>query len=94
LEAKGNTVEIIIPPNGAKPSVLSELANAGVKVKTISTIYMHAKMIVGSKIGFIGSENFTTTSMTYNREVGILIDSRSDMKALSDAFNEDWNDAK
>lgn len=94
LEAKGNAVEIITPPSGAKPAVLSELATAGVRVKTINSIYMHAKMIVGGNVAFIGSENFTTTSLQYNREIGILLTAPDDIKVLSKTFDTDWLSAK
>ena len=94
LESKGSAAEIIIPPDGAKPFILSELAADGVQVRTISGIRMHAKMIVGGKVAFIGSENFTITSLKYNREIGVLLNNSADMKTLSTTFQIDWDSAQ
>ncbi len=94
LESKGSAAEIIIPPDGGKPRVLSELAAAGVQVRKIKGIRMHAKMIIGSQVAFIGSENFTTTSLKYNRELGILLNNSADMKPLSMTFQIDWDNAQ
>jgi phosphatidylserine/phosphatidylglycerophosphate/cardiolipin synthase-like enzyme len=93
IESKGHSAEIIIPVDGAKPRVLAELLSYGVQVKTMSELYMHAKLIVGVKVDFLGSQNFTTTSLKYNREVGILVGDKSDMATLSSIFQSDWKNA-
>ena len=49
---------------------------------------MHAKMIVGNALAFVGSENFTQTSLE-NREMGVLLNG-SDLAKLQAQFNRDW----
>jgi len=50
---------------------------------------MHAKMIVGNSMAFIGSENFTQTSLEANREMGLLLNG-SNLGKLRAQFNADW----
>ncbi|WP_393972118.1 phospholipase D-like domain-containing protein [Oxyplasma meridianum] len=37
---------------------------------------MHGKFIISGNNFFIGSENFSTSSLNHNREVGIIIKKR------------------
>jgi phosphatidylserine/phosphatidylglycerophosphate/cardiolipin synthase-like enzyme len=54
---------------------------------------MHAKMIVGTKAGFIGSQNFSITSINYNREVGVIMSGRENMQILDQEFSADYSAA-
>lgn len=60
---------------------LRRLAAAGVHVMTYAPNaqrYIHAKVIiVDSQTAFVGSENFSTASLDYNRELGIVTAVRS-----------------
>jgi len=51
---------------------------------------MHAKMIVGNHLAFIGSENFTQTSLEDNREMGVLLKGWDTLK-LEKQFHSDWS---
>ena len=56
-------------------SAFSRLESAGVRVvlypDTASALYIHAKAIdVDGATSFIGSENFSTASLGYDRELG------------------------
>ena len=53
---------------------------------------MHAKMIVSKKKAFIGSENFTQTSLEDNRELGLLLNG-ADIPWLPSQFDRDWQRA-
>jgi phosphatidylserine/phosphatidylglycerophosphate/cardiolipin synthase-like enzyme len=59
-----------------------------VRVRTLATPYLHAKLITGSHEAFLGSENFTWTSLNRNREVGIVLSNpaavRLDRQCLRD----------
>jgi len=72
-------------------------------------LYIHAKMIIADSaanditntgaIGsaataFLGSENFSYTSLTKNRELGILFADPKIIKSLSATFNADWQNAQ
>ncbi len=70
---------------------LIELSKAGVRVRImpVNTNYMHAKMIYGDRV-FIGSENFSATSLNRNREVGIVFDDFIAKIRIRRSFRKDW----
>jgi phosphatidylserine/phosphatidylglycerophosphate/cardiolipin synthase-like enzyme len=95
LTNKGSLVKIILPSsisNNDKKNI-EKLIAAGVNVRLMpkSNIYMHAKMIAGGNKGFIGSENFSYSSLSKNREMGLIIHNHVSLKKLRDQFNKDWN---
>jgi cardiolipin synthase len=60
-------------------SALTSLAQHGVHVSLMSPsqVYVHAKVICAdcsttSGTLFVGSENFSTSSLSYNRELGVI----------------------
>jgi len=95
LEQKGGDVRIIVPQSisARDRRVLSELQQRGVQVRFISEPYMHAKLIITSQLAFIGSQNFSYTSLNKNREVGVLLQQPNDLKTLRDQFEQDWQHA-
>lgn len=59
---------------------ITKLRAKGIDVRTSKKPVIHAKSIlVDSKYGYIGSENFTTNSLDENREIGILLRPAPDM---------------
>jgi cardiolipin synthase len=94
LEAKGAQVEIILPKNGAKKALIDSLESYGVQVRLLSGLYLHAKVIEGAQFDFLGSENFSMTSLLDNREVGIVLNDPGYMQTLSDTFQTDWSNAQ
>jgi len=97
LAAKGSQARVIVPEglSAAEKSAAQQLAADGVEVRVLpkDPIYLHAKMIVGTEMGWIGSQNFSTTSLDENREVGIILRSADDLSAMEQAFEEDWDNA-
>lgn len=95
LEGKGADAYLIVPSKltDREQSVLGDLKSHGVHVRTIISPYMHAKMLIGTNAGFIGSQNFSRTSITENREVGVVLSSAADLRTLTSQFNEDWQSA-
>lgn len=94
-KAKTIHIRLLVPSVSqvaSNKSVLSELKAAGVEVKTISSPYMHAKMILEDNMqAYVGSVNLTTQSMDDNREVGIIISQSNSIQDLSSDFEEDWS---
>lgn len=99
LQEKAKTVHIeIIEPTekqvAANTSPTHLLEQAGVVVKTISSPYIHAKLIiVDGKKAYIGSVNFTSQSMDQNRELGILVSQQNILTTLVQDFNQDFQQA-
>ena len=93
LAAKGALARVILPAsinaNGKRD--VAFLRSHGVQVRLMpkSPLYMHAKMIAGKALAFIGSENFTQTSLNDNREMGLLLNGR-DIAELRAQFDRDW----
>ena len=96
LAAKGRNLRMILPAsiNREDRRDVAFLREHGCQVRLLSKkpLYMHAKMIAGKALAFIGSENFTQTSLEDNREMGLLLNG-SDIGKLQAQFDRDWNRA-
>jgi phosphatidylserine/phosphatidylglycerophosphate/cardiolipin synthase-like enzyme len=66
------------------------LQEAGVPVKRMTSHYLHAKaMVAGDKI-YVGSQNFSTSGLTRNRDVGQIVADPGMVAQLTAAFEADW----
>jgi phosphatidylserine/phosphatidylglycerophosphate/cardiolipin synthase-like enzyme len=80
---------------GASVYVSTVSSGAG----TASNPYIHAKAILVDcatgtcKSGFVGSENMTTGSLLYNREVGVILDDPTQLAKVLAAMNTDFASA-
>ena len=67
------------------------IKKGGVKVRLLNKPYIHAKLIIADRSrAFVGSENFSPTSMDRNRELGILVNNPQILQTLSTTFDKDW----
>ena len=65
------------------------LKDLGVPVKWIP--HLHTKMFVADgKVAYVGSENFSSTSLDKNREVGVILVEDSSIAPLTATFDKDW----
>jgi cardiolipin synthase A/B len=84
--------------NGEYDSAYARLARAGVHIAYFSDpdgFYIHGKVIeadygTGHARVFIGSENFSGTSLNSNRELGLIISTPSVLSAIATAFAADF----
>jgi phosphatidylserine/phosphatidylglycerophosphate/cardiolipin synthase-like enzyme len=94
----GVNVEVILPsPSGSSnsDSDVARLLAGGVHVRYAGALYMHAKMMVANGAqAFVGSENFSSTSLDKNRELGILITDKSVITTLRATFQQDWSQSQ
>jgi phosphatidylserine/phosphatidylglycerophosphate/cardiolipin synthase-like enzyme len=92
-------------PTSAQTSSISTVKAGGASVvvsggttssSSASNPYIHAKAIVVDcsgttcKSGWIGSENMTSGSLGYNRELGVFIGAASELAKIETAFNTDF----
>lgn len=96
---RGVLVRVITSPatnaNKIDQNSIERLGKANVQVRWVKTPYIHARMMVADNTrAFIGSENFSTTSLDSNRELGILITDSKIVQPLSSTFASDWNIGK
>jgi cardiolipin synthase len=83
-------------------SAFSRLAAAGVHISYYSSstgFYIHGKVIEAdygtahAKV-FIGSENFSSTSLNHNRELGLIISNSAILSAIARSFAADFANGK
>jgi phosphatidylserine/phosphatidylglycerophosphate/cardiolipin synthase-like enzyme len=93
---RGVAVQVVLPAP-TDPSAASDvprLTQAGIHVRYSQTLYMHAKMIVADGArAFVGSENFSGTSLDGNRELGIIVADPVALAQLKGTFASDWGNA-
>jgi phosphatidylserine/phosphatidylglycerophosphate/cardiolipin synthase-like enzyme len=91
---RGVNVSVVMTSDSEWDSAFSQLESAGVHIdlypNTTSALYIHAKVIdVDSTKAFLGSENFSTTSLKYNRELGIITSSAGVVGPLNTTLSGD-----
>lgn len=74
---------------------LATLASAGVGTKVVTSLYIHAKMVLADhgttgQVAYVGSENLGTVSLDRNRELGILVRDKPVLDRLHAVFSKDW----
>jgi len=70
----------------------AELRTAGIETRLArGGLYIHAKMVLTDEArAFVGSQNFTATSLDQNRELGVLLTDRPSLSRLARIFAEDF----
>jgi len=73
----------------------NQIDSAGGQAKIGTGLYIHAKMVLAdygtpSAQAYMGSENFSVTSLDKNRELGILLYDASMLASLENTFQSDW----
>jgi cardiolipin synthase len=88
--------------NGEYDRAYAKLARAGIRISYYSSsagFYIHGKVVEAdygtarAKI-FIGSENFSSTSLNQNRELGLIISSHPVMSAIASTFAADFRNGR
>ncbi|MCW2911786.1 MAG: phosphatidylserine/phosphatidylglycerophosphate/cardiolipin synthase-like protein [Actinomycetia bacterium] len=88
--------------SGQYDSDFSRLAAAGVHISYYSSshgFYIHGKVVEAdygtshAKV-FIGSENFSSTSLSRNRELGLITGSQKVMSSITSTFAADYRNGK
>jgi phosphatidylserine/phosphatidylglycerophosphate/cardiolipin synthase-like enzyme len=89
---RGVDVRLILPgATDIEAADAARLKAGGVHLVYVSQPYIHAKAIVSDgKLAFIGSENFSETSLDQNREVGLLLADPAALATVTTTFERDW----
>jgi phosphatidylserine/phosphatidylglycerophosphate/cardiolipin synthase-like enzyme len=73
--ARGVAVTLVWPGPPDAAGSFATLAAAGAVVRALAAPAIHAKVVVtDARTLYLGSANFTATSLDHNRELGLLID--------------------
>jgi phosphatidylserine/phosphatidylglycerophosphate/cardiolipin synthase-like enzyme len=95
---RGVAVRVILADPATTPGnsdTVTLFTNAGIPTRVITTFDVHAKLIVADKTtALVGSENFSLTSLTMNREVGALVFEPNTLGAVNAQYESDWAIAK
>ena len=95
---RGVTVRVVLEDPSSYSSEVTKVENAGVKVTGYSSstgFYIHAKTIIAdygtsSAKAFAGSENFSSNSLSNNRELGLITADSGVVSGLESTFNGDF----
>lgn len=67
------------------------LTGGGASVRLLAAPYVHTKTVVADDaVAFVGSENFSASSLDMNREIGILTTDTAIIGRLTSVFTKDW----
>jgi cardiolipin synthase len=88
--------------NGEYDSAYARLARAGIHISYYSSstgFYIHGKVIeadydTGHARMFVGSENFSRTSLEDNRELGLIISDLAVLSAMARTFTADFRNGQ
>lgn len=96
--SKGVSVSVVMTSSSDSTAALRGLVSHGVHVHVLGSgqIYIHAKVICADCSGgvgtvFIGSENFSTSSLSYNRELGLITTTSAAIRAVVRAVDGDYS---
>jgi cardiolipin synthase A/B len=91
-KTRGANVRVIV--NEATDDSVTYFKSLGIPVKTPgNSFFLHAKLIIANDIAFVGSENYSYTSLSKNREVGGLVFEQTAFGTIKNQFETDWNAA-
>lgn len=90
---RGIRVEVVLPAGTTGESAdIARLTGGGVHVRLLTAPYPHAKLvIVDRRVAFVGSQNFSSTSLDQNREVGIVLADPAALATVTQVFGQDWS---
>ena len=95
---RGASVNVVMTYQSTFKDAFTTLKNAGAHLHLFhgqKGLYIHAKMILADESYlFLGSENFSYTSLNQNRELGIFLSDPEIIQSVLQTFNTDWQNAK
>ncbi len=93
---RGATVRVILSDPSGFPDnydTATTLGNQGIAVRFLTSVELHAKLIVADGVALVGSHNLSTTSLTANREVGLLVTEPTPVATIQAQYEADWTAA-
>jgi cardiolipin synthase A/B len=90
-------VQVVMTDQSSWHKNFTKLKNDGAHIRTLhgeKPLYIHAKMVLADgKQAFIGSENFSYTSLVRNRELGLTTTDSGILSQLNTTFSSDYQNA-
>jgi cardiolipin synthase len=89
-KARGAAVRVILAPTTDNANEIAYFTGLGIPVRSPVGFFNHAKLIISDGVALVGSENFSLTSLTRNREVGALVFEPAPAQLIRQQFEADW----
>jgi phosphatidylserine/phosphatidylglycerophosphate/cardiolipin synthase-like enzyme len=90
-QAKMRGVDVRVILEDPTDSSIPYLTGLAIPVKyPPNSVYLHSKLIIADGVAFVGSENMSLTSLTKNREVGVLVTEPAGQAVIKSQFDSDW----
>lgn len=89
-KARGVQVRILLADTSTNVESASDLRGEGLTVRFAKNVDLHAKLIVADGRALVGSHNLSNTSLTRNRELGVVVPAEQS-NAIRQQFETDWN---
>ena len=92
-KARGVSVRVMLEDvtSAENSSTAAYLKTQGIPVHDVTNqFFLHAKLIVADGVAFVGSQNFSTSGLTKNREVGALVFEPAATAVITEQFTTDW----
>ncbi len=93
-KGRGVDVRVILEDSSDQPQnadTLTYLRTMAIPVHDVTTqFYLHAKLIIADGVAFVGSENFSISGLTKNREVGAIVFEPAAAAVMTQQFDADW----
>jgi phosphatidylserine/phosphatidylglycerophosphate/cardiolipin synthase-like enzyme len=87
---RGVAVRVVLA-DAQSTTQAATLKQHGVKLAAFSQYYVHAKAaVVDGQYAYVGSENFSAGSLGYNRELGVLFDTASEVHKVAQTTASDF----
>jgi cardiolipin synthase A/B len=88
---RGVAVRVILETGSDTQEARTLFTSNGITVKAPpAAIFLHAKLLIADGAAFVGSENFSITALTKNRELGGFIFEPGPLATIQQQFDADW----
>jgi phosphatidylserine/phosphatidylglycerophosphate/cardiolipin synthase-like enzyme len=88
---RGVNVRVILDAVSDDSGAIPYFKSKGIATHASSGFFLHAKLIIADGVAFVGSENYSITSLTKNREVGALIFEPAQAQIIQTQFDADFS---
>lgn len=89
-QTRGATVRVILEATTDNSDEIAYFTGRGIAVRQPVGFYNHAKLVISDGVAFVGSENFSQSGLTRNREVGALVFEPAAAERIRQQFETDW----
>lgn len=87
---RGVNVRVILDNTTDNAETRAYFMGLGIPVHDAGNFFLHAKLLIADGVAFVGSENFSQTALTKNREVGAFVFEPAPVAVIQQQFDADY----